>query len=133
MRAVGATMGARRLASTNAGKFDWADPLQLDARLTEDERAIRDQVRDFCQAKLMPRVLMANREEKYAALLFFGAVLSPPPAACAGLTAPSCRRWAPWACWAPPSTATGAQASTTCHTGCAHVRSSVWILATDRR
>jgi glutaryl-CoA dehydrogenase len=31
--------------------------------LTEDEIAIRDQFRSYCQEKLMPRILQANRNE----------------------------------------------------------------------
>lgn len=45
--------------------FQWDDALRLDSALTEDERAIRDTARDFCQEKLFPRVLMANRLEKF--------------------------------------------------------------------
>lgn len=45
--------------------FAWDDALRLNAALTEDERAIRDAANAFCQEKLFPRVLMANREEKF--------------------------------------------------------------------
>ncbi len=45
--------------------FQWDDALRLDSELSEDERAIRDSARDFCQDKLFPRVLMANRLEKF--------------------------------------------------------------------
>jgi glutaryl-CoA dehydrogenase len=45
--------------------FQWDDPLRLDAELSEDERAIRDAARAYCQDKLFPRALMANREEKF--------------------------------------------------------------------
>ncbi len=45
--------------------FQWDDALRLDGQLTEDERAIRDMAHAFCQEKLMPRVLMANRHEKF--------------------------------------------------------------------
>lgn len=45
--------------------FAWDDALRLDSALTEDERAIRDAAHDFCQEKLFPRVLMANRLEKF--------------------------------------------------------------------
>jgi len=44
-------------------RFDWEDPLQLDAQLTDDERAIRDAAHDYCQGKLAPRVQMAFRNE----------------------------------------------------------------------
>ena len=35
------------------------------SELSEDERAIRDAARAYCQDKLFPRALMANREEKF--------------------------------------------------------------------
>ncbi|WP_341704221.1 acyl-CoA dehydrogenase [Ferrovibrio sp.] len=44
--------------------FQWDDPFNLDAELTEDERLIRDTARDYCQNKLLPRVKEAFREEK---------------------------------------------------------------------
>jgi glutaryl-CoA dehydrogenase len=45
--------------------FAWDDALRLEGALSEDERAIRDAAHDFCQEKLFPRVLMANRLEKF--------------------------------------------------------------------
>ncbi len=43
----------------------WDDILLLDEQLTEEERLIRDTARDYCQNKLMPRVLEANRHEHF--------------------------------------------------------------------
>ncbi len=51
--------------STEKPVFDWQDPLLLDAELSEEERMLRDSARDFCQEKLMPRVLQANRHEHF--------------------------------------------------------------------
>ena len=45
--------------------FSWADPLNLDDQLSGDERAIRDAARAYCQDKLQPRILTANREERF--------------------------------------------------------------------
>ena len=45
--------------------FDWQDPLLLEEQLTEEERLVRDMARDYCQEKLMPRVLEANRHERF--------------------------------------------------------------------
>jgi glutaryl-CoA dehydrogenase len=45
--------------------FKWDDALLLDDQLTDDERMIRDSAHDFCQGKLMPRVLLANRHERF--------------------------------------------------------------------
>jgi glutaryl-CoA dehydrogenase len=43
--------------------FKWDDALLVDDQLTDEERMIRDAARDYCQDKLMPRVLEANRHE----------------------------------------------------------------------
>jgi glutaryl-CoA dehydrogenase len=45
--------------------FDWADPLRLDEALNEEERIVRDSAHDYCQEKLFPRVLDANRHERF--------------------------------------------------------------------
>ncbi|WP_127346129.1 acyl-CoA dehydrogenase [Pseudidiomarina mangrovi] len=45
--------------------FDWQDPFQFTNLLTEDERMIRDTAHDYCQDKLMSRVLLANRNEHF--------------------------------------------------------------------
>jgi glutaryl-CoA dehydrogenase len=45
--------------------FKWEDALLLDDVLTEDERMIQDSARQFCQERLMPGVLMANRHETF--------------------------------------------------------------------
>jgi glutaryl-CoA dehydrogenase len=50
---------------TNEAVFSWNDPLLLDAELTEEERLVRDSARDYAREKLMPRVLTANREERF--------------------------------------------------------------------
>ena len=46
-------------------EFDWQDPLLLDDALNEEERMLRDSAREFCQEKLMTRVLEANRHEHF--------------------------------------------------------------------
>jgi glutaryl-CoA dehydrogenase len=46
-------------------RFDWADPLFLEDELSEDERMVRDSARAYCQEKLFPRVLDANRHERF--------------------------------------------------------------------
>src|SRR3978361_1534087 len=52
-------------AKSHFTQFAWDDALKLDDQLTEDERAIRDAARAFCQDKHMPRVLLANRHERF--------------------------------------------------------------------
>ncbi|WP_034159719.1 acyl-CoA dehydrogenase [Sphingomonas sp. ERG5] len=49
--------------------FDWADPLLIDAQLTDEERLIRDAARGFAQAELMPMVRDAFRDERIDAAL----------------------------------------------------------------
>ena len=43
--------------------FHWDDPLQLDAQLGDDERAVRDAAHAYCQERLATRVLEAFRTE----------------------------------------------------------------------
>src|SRR5438477_1852808 len=45
--------------------FDWADPLLVEDMLSAEERLVRDSARAYCQEKLLPRVLTANREERF--------------------------------------------------------------------
>ena len=52
-------------ANTVRAPFNWEDPLLLDALLTEEERMVRDAAHAYCQEQLMPRVLTANREERF--------------------------------------------------------------------
>jgi glutaryl-CoA dehydrogenase len=51
--------------STEKPVFEWHDPLLLDAELSEEEIMLRDSASAFCQEKLMPRVLAANRHEHF--------------------------------------------------------------------
>ncbi len=51
-------------------KHQWDDPLFLDMQLTEDERMIRDTARSYCDDKLMPRVISANRDERFDREIF---------------------------------------------------------------
>jgi glutaryl-CoA dehydrogenase len=63
--ASGATAPAGRPAQAAKTEFDWQDPLLLDDQLNEEERLIRDTTRQYCQEKLMPRILEANRHERF--------------------------------------------------------------------
>ena len=49
----------------NKVRFNWQDPLLLESLLTEEERMIRDSAHQYCQEKLMPRILSANRHEHF--------------------------------------------------------------------
>ena len=45
--------------------FDWQDPLLLNQLLDEEEKLIQQSVHQYCQDKLMPRILEANRKEHF--------------------------------------------------------------------
>ncbi len=45
--------------------FRWDDPLDLDGRLTEEERLIADAARDYARERLLPRVVSAFAEERF--------------------------------------------------------------------
>jgi len=45
--------------------FNWQDPLLLESLLSEEERMIRESAHQYCQEKLMPRILKANRDEVF--------------------------------------------------------------------
>uniref|UniRef100_A0A1B6BZL5 glutaryl-CoA dehydrogenase (ETF) n=2 Tax=Clastoptera arizonana TaxID=38151 RepID=A0A1B6BZL5_9HEMI len=45
--------------------LNWEDALNLNSQLTEDEILLRDSFRTYCQEKLMPRILLANRNEVF--------------------------------------------------------------------
>ena len=70
-------------AASDMIAFDWADPLLLEEELGEEERMVRDSARAYCQEKLLPRVLEANRHERFdreimnemGALGFLGATI----------------------------------------------------------
>ncbi|SNY90771.1 glutaryl-CoA dehydrogenase [Cohaesibacter sp. ES.047] len=45
--------------------FTWDDPFLFSQQLTEEERMIEDAARAYCDDRLMPRVLEANRNESF--------------------------------------------------------------------
>ena len=51
-------------------RFDWTDPLLLDAQLTEEERMVRETARAYAQERLAPRALEMFRTEKVDASIF---------------------------------------------------------------
>ena len=72
--------------------FDWQDPLDMAARLSEDERMVWDAARAYSRDKLLPRVVSAYSEERFdreimtemGALGFLGPTL-PEEYGCAGV------------------------------------------------
>ena len=65
------------------GRFQWDDPLLIEAQLTDEERMIRDTARQYAQERLAPRIRDWNRNETFdrevmlemGALGFLGAPL----------------------------------------------------------
>ena len=55
----------RPAAARKMGPFRWDDALLLEDQLSEDERFMRDAAHDYCQGRLMTRVLEANRHERF--------------------------------------------------------------------
>jgi len=51
-------------------RFDWSDPLNLEAQLTDEERMIRDAAHAFAQGELQPRVNDAFMKEADAPEIF---------------------------------------------------------------
>jgi glutaryl-CoA dehydrogenase len=49
---------------------NWEDIFKFEDQLTEEERMIRDNVRDYCQKFLMPRILESNRNETFHPEIF---------------------------------------------------------------
>ena len=51
--------------SAEKRRFQWDDPLLLEEALTEEERMVRDTAAAFCRDRLLPRVIEANRHERF--------------------------------------------------------------------
>jgi glutaryl-CoA dehydrogenase len=76
-----------------AKTFNWEDPLDLNSRLSEDERLIGEAARAYAREKLLPRVVSAFAEERFdreimtemGALGFLGPTL-PEDYGCAGVS-----------------------------------------------
>ena len=49
---------------------NWEDIFKFEDQLTEEERMIRDNVREYCQKSLMPRILESNRNETFHPEIF---------------------------------------------------------------
>jgi glutaryl-CoA dehydrogenase len=62
---LASTNDTAKTPSAEKPRFQWEDPLLLEDELSEDERMVRDAAHAYCQDKLMPRVMEANRHEKF--------------------------------------------------------------------
>ena len=73
----------RQSVTLTGGRFQWDDPLLIEAQLSDEERMIRDTARQYAQEKLAPRIRDWNRNETFdrevmremGALGFLGAPL----------------------------------------------------------
>lgn len=73
--------------------FDWQDPFHFEQQLHEDERALMREARRYAQEQLAPRIVSANREERFdpevlaemGELGFLGCTL-PQSVGCAGVS-----------------------------------------------
>jgi glutaryl-CoA dehydrogenase len=52
-------------ARAKPAPFAWDDPFLIEDQLGDEERMVRDAARDYAQGKLAPRVLEANRHERF--------------------------------------------------------------------
>jgi len=57
--------GAAPSIKSDFAPFTWDDPFRFEEQLTSEERQIRDAARNFCEERLFPRVLEANRHEHF--------------------------------------------------------------------
>ncbi|XP_054764557.2 glutaryl-CoA dehydrogenase, mitochondrial-like [Lytechinus pictus] len=57
--------------ATRKVEFSWKDAFNLESQLTEEEILVRDQFKAYCQEKLMPRILMANRNGEFDRNIFY--------------------------------------------------------------
>ena len=46
-------------------EMSWDDPLISDDQITSEEKIVQTSVRNYCQDKLMPRIIEENRHEKF--------------------------------------------------------------------
>jgi len=60
-----AIAGVEKVEKVEKVEFNFRDALNLECRLTEEEVMVRDVFHQYCQEKLMPRVVMANRNEVF--------------------------------------------------------------------
>ncbi|KAE9001101.1 Glutaryl-CoA dehydrogenase [Phytophthora rubi] len=58
-------LGATRGMAGGRAAFNWRDPLMLESQLTDEEAMIQKSANDYCQGKLLPRIVEANRKGKF--------------------------------------------------------------------
>lgn len=60
-----ATQSLKSTRQFATAAFNYTDALDLESRLTDEEKMIRDSARDYSQSQLLPRIIEANRNEKF--------------------------------------------------------------------
>jgi glutaryl-CoA dehydrogenase len=53
------------MTAARGKSFDWKDPFCFDDQLAPDEREVMNQARHYASERLMPLILMANRNEEF--------------------------------------------------------------------
>ena len=64
-KAAKASKTAKAAPPRTKALFQWDDPFLLDDQLGEDERLVRDSTRAYAREKLLPRIVEANRHERF--------------------------------------------------------------------
>jgi len=62
---ISSTDAAPGIHASAESTFNWEDPFHIADQLGEDERLVATAAREYCQERLMPRVLEANRHEVF--------------------------------------------------------------------
>ncbi|KAI6229033.1 Acyl-CoA dehydrogenase and Acyl-CoA oxidase dehydrogenase domain containing protein [Aphelenchoides fujianensis] len=65
--------GSRAIQLRCASSFNYADAFDFDSQLTEEERSLKEQVRAYCQEKLLPRVTTRRSFRRWAKMGLLGA------------------------------------------------------------
>ncbi len=59
------TADTPEIARAKSATLTWQDPFLIENMLTDEERMIRDAAAAYCRDKLEPRIIQANRHEKF--------------------------------------------------------------------
>lgn len=98
---AGRSVAGRRYASSAV--FNWEDPLAAEELYTPEELAIQDTARQYCQDRLMPRVLGTKMLSTVYIWMQANRLSLQRPTATKTLTVGSSKKWASWACSVPQS------------------------------
>lgn len=54
----------------NLSSFNHADPLNIEALLTTEERQAKEMAKKYCQQELLPNIVKSNRNEQFDKKIF---------------------------------------------------------------